>query len=410
MTRRHHWPQTLLAAVAIVALGCSATSSPTASPGTKASTPAQSGLPAGSASTEPSPSGLPSEPPSCAQSTLDGMTEAQRVGQLFMVKLPNNVVTSEFKAAVAGYHIGSAWYGRSTSGVAAMRKVSNAVQALATSANTAEAGFLISANQEGGQIQGLSGSGFDTIPSALVQGGMSVDSLEAAAGTWGSQLIDAGVNTDFAPVSDVVPPGTDATNAPIGQLQREYGHSPEIVSDHVTAFISGMQEAGVATTAKHFPGLGRVVGNTDNVAQVVDSTTTMDDPYLDPFGAAIEAGVPFVMISLATYTKIDPDHLAAFSSKIMGDLLRGDLGFDGVIMSDSLSATAVASLTPATRAIRFLEAGGDLIVLTPLSTTMTMAKAVLARTTTNPAFKARVDDAAARVLDAKDLAGLLPCD
>ena len=74
-----------------------------------------------------------------------------------------------------------------------------------------------------------------------------------------------------------------------------------------------MQGAGVATTVKHFPGLGRVVGNTDFTAGVVDAITTADDPYLEPFKTAIDAGVPFVMVSLATYDQIDPTHLAAFS-------------------------------------------------------------------------------------------------
>jgi hypothetical protein len=71
------------------------------------------------------------------------------------------------------------------------------------------------------------------------------------------------VNLDFAPVFDVVPPGTDASNQPIGVLEREYGHDPGTVGSHAAAFVAGMAEAGVATTAKHFPGLGRVVGNTD---------------------------------------------------------------------------------------------------------------------------------------------------
>src|SRR5262249_23724479 len=121
-------------------------------------------------------------------------------------------------------------------------------------------------------------------------------------------------------------------------------------------------------------------------------------------------GTDFVMISLATYTKIDPDHLAVFSPAIMGDLLRGDLGFEGVIMSDTLTATAVSSISAAQRAIRFLEAGGDLIVLSSVTSALTMARAVVSRAASNPTFKARVDDAALRVLEAKDLAGLLPCD
>ena len=88
------------------------------------------------------------------------------------------------------------------------------------------------------------------------------------------------MNVNFAPVADVVPPGGSATNAPIGQLDREYGHHPGIVASHVAAFIDGMRAGGMATTVKHFPGLGRVEGNTDHTADVVDTVTTPDDPYL----------------------------------------------------------------------------------------------------------------------------------
>ena len=137
------------------------------------------------------------------------MTEAQRVGQLFMVKLPDDAVTQAVRDAIATDHIGSFWYGRSRVGVAGLRSVSDALQRLATPDATAGVGFLLSANQEGGGVQGLSGPGFDTIPSALVQGTWSTDALEARADTWGSQLMDAGVDVDFAPVADVVPAGTE---------------------------------------------------------------------------------------------------------------------------------------------------------------------------------------------------------
>ena len=163
-----------------------------------------------------------------------------------------------------------------------MRALTDAVQALATRAATGRIGFFVAANQEGGLIQGLSGPGFDTIPSALDQGAMTPGALQRKAARWGRELVDAGVNLDLAPVADVVPPGTDAQNAPIGQLDRGYGHDPATVASHVTAFIAGMADAGVATSAKHYPGLGRVAGNTDFTGDVVDDMTTRHDPYLDP--------------------------------------------------------------------------------------------------------------------------------
>ena len=173
-----------------------------------------------------------------------------------------------------------------------------------------------------------------------------------------------------------MPPGTDAKNAPIGKLKRAFGHDPATVSSHVAAFIAGMQDAGVATTVKHFPGLGRVAGNTDFKAGVVDTITTADDPYLEPFATAIDAGVPFVMVSLATYDQIDPAHVAAFSPTIIGDMLRGQLGFRGVVISDALGAKAVTSIPPATRALAFLGAGGDMIISNQVPSAIEMAQAI----------------------------------
>jgi beta-N-acetylhexosaminidase len=219
----------------------------------------------------------------------------------------------------------------------------------------------------------------------------------------------AGVNMDFAPVADVVPPGTDAQNAPIGQLERAFGHDPTTVASHVGAFLHGMRDAGVATTAKHFPGLGRVEGNTDFTGQVIDTVTTPDDSYLKPFIRAVTVHAPFFMVSLATYERIDPDHLAAFSPTVMQSVLRGDLGYRGVVMSDSLTAKAVANIPPGERAIDFIAAGGDMIVVGPIDVAVPMAQALVARATTDPVLRARIDESALRILQAKGAAGLLPC-
>ena len=346
---------------------------------------------------------------SCVSRTLNAMTEAQRIGQLFMIQLPKDRLNAKHRAAIEDDHFGSVWFGRSTAGVKALRSVANGVQALATPATTNGVRFLIAANQEGGLIQGLSGPGFTTIPSAVAQGKMTPATLTSVATTWARELRHAGVNVNFAPVADVVPPGGSATNAPIGQLDREFGHHPGGVARHVEAFIDGMRAGGIATTAKHFPGLGRVEGNTDHTADVIDTVTTADDPYLLPFQRAIDDAVPFVMVSLATYERIDPSAIAAFSPTIVTGLLRTTLGFTGVIMSDSLTAEAVASIPPADRAIRFLESGGDLIVLGHLAAATAMAKGLASLAATSPAFARTIDQAARHVLRAKVAAGLVDC-
>ncbi|MGH3262350.1 MAG: glycoside hydrolase family 3 N-terminal domain-containing protein, partial [Trebonia sp.] len=235
------------------------------------------------------------------------------------------------------------------------------------------------------------------------------DTLRADAADWATQLRAAGVNLDLAPVMGVVPRASAAGNAPIGALDREFGFDPRGVGEHGAAFIQGMATAGVMTMAKHFPGLGRVAGNTDFTANVVDNVTTANDPYLTSFRAAVGVGVPMVMIALATYTKIDPAHLAVFSPTVLG-LLRDGLGFNGVIVSDDLGqAVAVQAIPPATRATGFLAAGGDLITSQSLGPAEQMAAGVLAKASADAGFRATVDAAARRVLTAKRAAGLLPC-
>ena len=296
----------------VVASGCADGPSVPASASVAGSGPASAATatPAASASADGgsagSGPGAIESTASCVSRTLASMSRAQRIGQLFMVRVPVAGLSAADRSAIADEHLGNAWYSRSTSGVTAMRAVSDSIQATATAAATARVPFLIGANQEGGLIQGLSGPGFSTIPSAVAQGKLDPSRLESLAATWARQLRQAGVNVNFAPVADVVPPGTADQNAPIGQLDREYGHHPKPVARHVAAFVEGMRAGGVGATAKHFPGLGRVEGNTDHTANVVDTVTTADDPYLRPFRRAIAEGVPFVMVSLATYERIDP--------------------------------------------------------------------------------------------------------
>ena len=116
------------------------------------------------------------------------------------------------------------------------------------------------------------------------------------------------------------------------------------------------------------------------------------------------------MISLATYERIDPRHLAAFSPAVMTGMLRVDLGYRGLVISDALGAAAVASIPPATRALDFVGAGGDMIVVNQLVPAVQMAQALASAAAQGPGFRDRVNDAVLRVLRTKEAMGLLPCD
>jgi beta-N-acetylhexosaminidase len=291
--------------------------------------------------------------------------------------------------------------GRSKAGIAATAALTARVRAAVPGR-----AVLIATDQEGGAVQVLKGPGFSPMPSALSQGGLSPVELRARARTWGGQLRAAGVRVDLAPVADTVPAG--AANPPIGAFGRQYGSDPATVATHAAAFAAGLADAGVVPTVKHFPGLGRVSANTDVSSGVTDRVTTRSDPYLDPFRAVIRIGHPFVMVSSAVYSRIDAARPAVFSPSVITGLLRGDLGFDGVVFSDDLGAARQVSAVPVgERAVRFIAAGGDVVLTVSPRTLPAMFAALYDRAVRDPAFRAQVDRSAQRILLAKQRLGLV---
>ncbi|HST67170.1 MAG TPA: glycoside hydrolase family 3 N-terminal domain-containing protein [Mycobacteriales bacterium] len=319
----------------------------------------------------------------------------QRVGQLLMVGVPATGADAATLQAISRYHLGGVILtGRSSAGVAATARLTAELQRRAATR------LLVAADQEGGAVQVLGGPGFARIPDARVQAGQTPAALRRQARVWGEQLRAAGVRVDLAPVADTVPAG--AGNPPIGAFDRQYGADPAAVARHSIAFADGLQDAGVLATVKHFPGLGRVTANPDTTAGVTDRVTTRTDPYLRPFRDAVRAGVPVVMMSTAIYARIDPGRPAAFSPIIIGGLLRHDLGFEGVVVSDDLgTARQVAGIPAGERAVRFVAAGGDLVLIVDPATLPAMYAALLTRARSDPAFRARVEESAGRIRAAR---------
>lgn len=337
------------------------------------------------------------------------MTLAQQVGELLMVGNPAGSESSVTAAEIGTYHVGSVILtGRSQLSVAQTRRLVDGLQARTGSNATGGTGLVIAADQEGGDVQVLQGSGFSRIPSALYQGTHdSLATIRANAAVWGKQLAAAGVTLDLAPVMDTVSESFAPSNAPIGYYDREFGYTPHDVLMRGNAFANGLRDAGVGVTIKHFPGLGRVTGNTDTTADVTDDVTTRDSASLEPFAAGVRSGADAVMVSTAIYSKIAPEP-AAFSSTIMRTMLRDDLGFTGVIISDDLGqAQQVRAWSPGTRAVLFVENGGDLILTIDPSTVPAMYGALLAKAAADPTFRKEVADAALHVLQLKQRLGLL---
>jgi beta-N-acetylhexosaminidase len=167
----------------------------------------------------------------------------------------------------------------------------------------------------------------------------------------------------------------------------------------VAAAVRGFARSGVATTVKHFPGLGCVTANTDTEAQVVDDTITPTSPRLQSFQAGMAAGAAAVMVSSATYTKVDPHGPATFSPVVIGNLLRGRLGFTGLVMTDDVgAAAALKAWTPGERAVRFVDAGGDLVLDIVPDDMGPMSDALTAKATSDPGFAAKLRAAARSVV------------
>ena len=266
----------------------------------------------------------PGAAPGAAEVAFRRLTRAQRVGQLFMAGTPATAASATTLRVVARQHVGSVILtGRSHAGAAATRAVTRRLQAAATTAATGGVPLVVSADQEGGNVQVLQGPGFSRMPTALTQGGWTPAALKRSSSVWGRQLAGAGVNLNLAPVMDTVPSAAAArTNPPIGYYRREFGYTPATVAGHGTAFLAGMASSRVATAVKHFPGLGRVRANTDTSAGVTDTVTTAHDAYLAPFAAGVRAGTLFLMPSTAYYSRIDPRHPAAFSATVLQGLVR----------------------------------------------------------------------------------------
>jgi beta-N-acetylhexosaminidase len=391
----------VVASAALLAAGCAP--SPLLPPGVGAT---QSATGEASSTVTPLATADPVPTRTSCRSVSEGLDERARVGQLFMLGVSTSGLDETTRSAISLGRVGSVvLLGNTTAGVDALRILTAELGSL----GTAEVPLLIAADQEGGTVQRLRGEGFDRIPEATVQGRMAPGELREASALWGGQLAAAGVHYNLAPVADVVPVEKQGSNAPIGVLARNYGNDVATVSRSVTEFVEGMTAAGIATSLKHFPGLGEVAANTDFDA-AVDDDTTAESPSLDAFRAGIDAGVGSVMVSSAIFSRIDPDVEGVFSRVVITDLLRNDLGFDGVVIADDLGAAkAVSGIPPADRAVRFLAAGGDLVINADPAIMADMVDAAAAEAEADQGFADQLLDSVERVLRLKASVGLVDC-
>lgn len=261
--------------------------------------------------------------------------------------------------------------------------------------------MFVCVDEEGGTVARISGKGVIDVPyiSSMSEVGGTGDAENAyeTGGTIGQYLGRLQINVDFAPVADVL---SNPENTVIGS--RSFGSDPELVGEMVAAEVKGLKEQGVLTTLKHFPGHGDTAQDSHSGAAY--SYKTMDELReceLIPFRAGIEAGADLVMMGHISLPNIlEDDTPASLSYTMVTEVLREELGFDGVVITDGMNMGAIANqYTSGDAAVQAILAGGDLILMS--ADFYSAYEGVLSAVRTGTISEERLDESLRRILALK---------
>jgi beta-N-acetylhexosaminidase len=321
-----------------------------------------------------------------ARRAVDRLSLRRQIGQLVISSFDEATRPDYIRRRLrAGDTAGVILFGRNGGDAAHWRGLTRSIQ------DAARGRALVMVDQEGGEIRTVSFAG----PAAPQASQGTPEQVGAAAREAAGQLRGVGVNVNLAPVADVAERG----GVPSVMDGRAFAGGPGEVASATRASIRGMRAARVAATAKHFPGLGGSQVNTDDAPATVEAEIDTD---LVPFEAAIAEGVPLVMLSHALYPALDADAIASQSRAIATGLLREQLGFEGVAVTDSMEAQAVLARSGVAEAsVRSIRAGADLVLLTGSASWNEVFPRLLEEAQADPGFRARVRESAARVLALK---------
>jgi beta-N-acetylhexosaminidase len=312
-------------------------------------------------------------------------------GQLLSVGFDGAVAPDELRGRITASAVGGVMLFRPN--IQSAGQVAALVGALRGAA-PADLPLLVSIDQEGGLVQRLRNIATDWPAMLAVGGAGDVTRTQHVGRALGEELAALGIGWDFAPVLDV---HTNAANPVIGN--RAFGVTPEAVAAHALAFWRGLRAAGVLGCGKHFPGHGDT--RTDSHLElpvVAHDPERLRAVELAPFAAAARAGMEAFMTAHVLFPALDPDRPATLSRRILTDVLRGELGFRGVIVSDDLGMKAVADRYPIEElAVGSIEAGADhLLIREPAARQVAAHEALVKAAESRSDFRARVEESAAR--------------
>lgn len=284
------------------------------------------------------------------------MTTRDHIGQLFMVGFLGTSVTSELRAFIKEYKPGGViLFSRNLESVEQIVALTNDLQACSP-----QSPLLISIDQEGGRVSRLP-NGFTIFPPCAVLGQCNSTELAyAAAATIAKELRAVGINMNMSPVLDV---NSNPDNPVIGD--RAFGTTPDVVSELALANVAGLQDNHVVACGKHFPGHGDTNADSHKELPVVEaSRERLEAVEFPPFRRAVEQGVATMMTAHVLYKSLDDQLPATLSPAIIGQFLRQELKYDGVVLTDDLEMHAIVDhYGIGDAAVRALGAGCDVLLI-----------------------------------------------
>ncbi|NED97651.1 hypothetical protein G1H11_20335 [Phytoactinopolyspora alkaliphila] len=350
------------------------------------------------------------------------MTLDEKITQLFVLRVygatadttdPESVARTQAAYGVDStaelverYQPGGVIYFRDTGNIenpVQVAELSNAIQQAALKRSSDPIPVLITTDHEGGRVARMSPPA-TWIPAARVLASAGAAAATDAATLMGRELRCMGIAQNYAPVADV---NVNPANPVIGD--RSFSADPQVASEFVQAQVEGFQAGGVRATVKHFPGHGDTSVDTHTGRAVITHTREeWEELDLPPFQAAIAAGVDSIMTGHLIFPELDrSEAIATTSRRILTDLLRTELGFDGVVVTDGLEMSAARMAHPDHEApLRALQAGADQL-LTPTVGSFTAAVETIRKAVEDGELSVeRLDQSVERILRLKKNAGL----
>lgn len=342
--------------------------------------------------------------------TIAKMTTAEKVGQMFMLAFAADQL-DEARVLMSEHLVGGAYIGDDNVPTAAAAvKLCNTLQAFAAGTRLGIP-LLLGADQEGTWS-------VMTAESAMGPGNMALGASDDPDCAYRMYSVIAR-ETGAVGLNVVLGPAADCNSNPHNSIieMRSFGEKPELVAAMTAAAVRGLQDNGSTATLKHFPGHGdTTLDSHRGLPTVTRSREALLRIDLRPFAAGIKAGARMVMTSHIIFSALDPDRPATLSPLILGDLLRGELGFEGLIVSDSMNMHSMKrNYDPADAAIQGFKAGVDLMMLAEehydhdagqyLANQRALIRAVIRAVDDGRISSERVDDAVTRVLRLKRDAG-----